>query len=210
MHAHHTPTGGVVVIIPLGDFGRREQKSFVRVSHSGEQAEFLAKLDRLGAPPGAQLVKNTAGMGLDGVLAHKKLLGNFTVAHALSDQFKDFEFTGGDAELLPFLLVRDEWRSGRDRDFPHDDIILPSRQFKAKPDAQQGKDCGDETAIDFDGMFDYQESVLGPLQQGDQDPADYPEDQNVALHRGYEERIHAKVIPVWTSTARAASRSITQ
>src|SRR5690242_21034429 len=54
-------------------------------------AEFFRQLNRLGAPPGAQFVKNAAGMGLDGVFADEKLGGDFAVAQALRDEFQDLD-----------------------------------------------------------------------------------------------------------------------
>ena len=47
MQPHHTSSGRVSVVILSGDFGGRVEKSFVRVSNSREQAEFLAELHRL-------------------------------------------------------------------------------------------------------------------------------------------------------------------
>ena len=162
----------MAVIILLGDFAMQGQKSFVRGSNSGEKAKFLAELDSLRAPAGAQFVKNAAGMGFDRVFADEEFLGNFAVAHALGDQFKDFQFAGSDGQFLTFFLVGNERHSGRDRDFLDNDGLLFSCQLEAQPDAQNGEDRGDQSAVNLDGVFDYQVPIFRPLQHGDQDSAD--------------------------------------
>ena len=124
MRTHHTAREEVGVIILLGDFVLRGENSFVRGSNSGKKAEFLAKLDGLGAPPGAQFVKNTAGVGLHRVLAHKKLFGYLAVAQALGYQFEDLELAGRDGQFLSLLIVLDERPSDQDRNFLHDNSLL--------------------------------------------------------------------------------------
>jgi len=134
-----------------------------RVHASREQTEFLAELHSLRPSLGSQFVENTAGVGFDCVLAHIKLSGDLAVAHALSDQFKDLKLAASDAELLSFALDRNEWLCGRHRDFLDDDSLLCPSQPDAQPDAQNGKGRRSQSAVDFDGMLDYQEPILSPL-----------------------------------------------
>ena len=65
-------------------------------------------------------------MGLDGVLAHKELLGDLAVTHALGYQFKDLKLAARDVEVVSFLLVRDEGFTDKDRDFLYNDPLLRS------------------------------------------------------------------------------------
>src|SRR5580698_11469478 len=121
-------------------------------------------------------------MGLNRVLAHKELLRDLAVAQPLGYQFKDLKLSAGDMEVLSFSLVRDERLPGRDTDLPYHKRLLPSGQLEAKPDAQGGKGRGDQSAVDFDRMFDYQELILRPLERGDQDSTNQPVHQDMAPH----------------------------
>jgi hypothetical protein len=157
-----------------------------RVKHtskSGEQAEFLAELHRLRSSSRPEFVENAAGMCLHRTLAHKKLLGDFAVTQALGDQFKDLKLTASDMEVLTFSFVKDERPLGRDADLPHNNCLAFCCQLKAKPDAKNGKGRGDQSAVDFDGMLDNQELILAPPEQSNQDPADQPVHEDVALHK---------------------------
>src|SRR5580698_10161594 len=112
-------------------------------------------------------------MGLDRVLTHIKLLSDLAVAHALGYQFEDLKLAAGDAEVLPFFLVRDEGLfASRDRHFLHNDPLFRPCQLEAEPDTKNGKDRRGQSTVDFDRMFDYQEPILSPLQHGNQDPTD--------------------------------------
>jgi len=162
----------VSVVILSGDFGCGREKSFVRVSSSRKQAEFLAELHRLRPSLSSQFVENTAGVGLDRVLAHRKPPGDLAVAHTLGYQFKDLKLAAGDAEVLSFSLVRDERFPGRDKDFLHNDPLLRPCQLEAEPDTKNGKGRRRQSTVDFDRMLDYQEPILCPLQHGNQDPTD--------------------------------------
>ena len=68
----------------------------------------------------------------------------------------------------------------------HHDFWAFSCQPLTKPDSESGEDGRDEADVDFDGMLDDEKFVLGPLQYGDQDSADYAVDQYVPLHRFLE------------------------
>ena len=98
-------------------------------------------------------------MGLDRVLAHIELPGNLAVAHALGYQLKDLKLAARDAEVLSFSLVRDERFPGWDGDFLYNDPLPRSRQLEAKPDTKNGKGRRDQSTVDFQRMFDYQESI---------------------------------------------------
>src|SRR5436190_21513440 len=61
---------------------------------------------------------------------------------------------------------------GRRRDFLEDHRRFLSGECLPEPDAQSRKQRRDQRAVDFDGMLDYQEPVLRPLQHGNQEPTD--------------------------------------
>ena len=106
------------------------------------------------------------------VFSHIKLLGDLAVAHALGNPFKDLKLAARDAELLLFLFVRDEGFPGRDRNLLHNDRVLRSCQLEAEPDPNSGKDRRGQSSVDFDRMFDYQEAILSPLEDSNQDSTD--------------------------------------
>ena len=62
-------------------------------------------------------------MGLNRVLAHKKLLGDLAVAQAFCYQFKDLKLTASDMKVLTFSFVRGERLAGRDRDLLHNNCL---------------------------------------------------------------------------------------
>src|SRR5208337_2032241 len=119
-------------------------------------------------------------MSLHRVLAHKKLLGDFAVAQALGYEFKDLKLTASDMEVLSFSFVRDERSPGRD--LLHNNCLPFSCWLEAKPDAKTGEGRRDQSAVDFDRMFDYQKPILGPPEQCNQDSTDQPIHEHVALH----------------------------
>jgi hypothetical protein len=179
-------------IIRLGEW----REPCLCTSKSGEKAEFLAELHRLRSSSRPEFVENTAGMGLHRALAHKKLLGDFAVAQALGDQFKDLKLAAGDMEILSFSLVQDERSPGRDRDLLHNNCLAFCCQLEAKPDAQNGKGRGGQSAVDFDGMFDDQEPILCPPEQGNQDSTDQPVHEDVALHKLQEDFVTEIIAPM--------------
>jgi hypothetical protein len=152
-------------------------------SQSGEEAEFFAELHRLRPPSGPKFVENTAGVGLHRILAHKKLFGDLPVAETLGYQRKNLQFTASDVKVFSFLLVGDEPVSADDRHFLYNNCLPFACYFETKPDAEDGKGCRDQPAVDFDRVFDYEKPVLRPFEDGNQDPADQPVQQHVALHR---------------------------
>src|SRR5882757_11102664 len=99
-------------------------------------------------------------MRLDRVLAHKKLSGDLPVTHALGDQFKDLKLAPRDAQVLSFLVVRRERFPSPDRDFLHNDPLLPSSQLAAKPDTNNRKRRRDQSAINLYRMLDDQKAIL--------------------------------------------------
>ena len=141
----------------------------------------FAKLDSLGAAAGAQLVEGPAAVRFYGVLAYEEPLGNLTVAKALGDEGEDFELAGSDAERVELGLVEGEgswrgWNLGGDEDFAEDDCFAGLGELDAEPDAEAGKDDGDESGVDLEGVLDDEELVLGPAEDGDEDAADETED----------------------------------
>jgi hypothetical protein len=90
----------------------------------------------------------------------------------LGYQFKDLDLAARDAEILSFSLVRDERFPGRDKDFLHSDPLPRSSQPNAEPDTKNGKGRRSQPTVDFDRMLNYQETILSPLQQRNQDATD--------------------------------------
>ena len=54
-------------------------------SISRNQSKRFSQLHGLGSAPGAQLVEQAAGMGLDGVFAHKEFFGDLAIAQAVGN-----------------------------------------------------------------------------------------------------------------------------
>jgi hypothetical protein len=132
------------------------------------EAGGLGDLDGLGAALGAEFVEEAAGMGLHGVFTDEEAGGDFAIAEAVGDEAEDFQFAGGDAELGEAGLVGSEGIASLRRDFAEDGRRLFSGEGQAEPDAEGGEECGDEGAIDFDGMLDDEEVVLGDFQDEDE------------------------------------------
>ena len=74
------------------------------------------------------------------------------------------------------------WRVQGDQDFAEDDFLAGFGELDAEPDAEDDEDDGDDGSIDFEGVLDDEELVLGPAEDGDEDAADEAEDKDVALH----------------------------
>ena len=71
---------------------------------SGQQPEFLAELHRLRPSSSPEFVENTAGMGLNRVLAHKKLLGDLAVDQSTRYQLNDLKLAASDMEILSLFF----------------------------------------------------------------------------------------------------------
>src|ERR1700727_506608 len=67
----------------------------------GQEAQFLAALDRLGPPGRPELVEGARAVGLDRVFGNEKLRGDFAIAEAAGDQCENFELACRDAEAQP-------------------------------------------------------------------------------------------------------------
>jgi hypothetical protein len=61
-------------------------------------------------------------------------------------------------------------------DFSHHDLLPSARDTQAKPDAEGGKEDGDEGAVELDRVLDDDEAVFGVLEGGDEETADKTED----------------------------------
>ena len=70
------------------------------MTRSGQEAQFFAALDGLGAAGGAELVEGAGAVGLDGVFGDEELRGDLAIAEAAGDQGEDLELAGRDAEGL--------------------------------------------------------------------------------------------------------------
>ena len=146
----------------------------------GNEAGGLGDLDGLGATPGAELVEETAGMGFYGVFADEEAGGNLAIAEAGGDEAEDFQFARGDAELGEAGFVGDEGIGSVRWDFAEDGRRLFSGEGQAEPDAERGEYGCDEGAIDFDGMLDDEEAVLGDFQDEDKYTAAEAVEEDVA------------------------------
>jgi hypothetical protein len=183
-------TTGPDVVILSDDFAGMERKSCFRVTRSGQEAQFFAALNGLGAAGGAELVEDAGTVRLDGVLRNEKLRGDLAIAEAAGDQVEDFKLACGDAEGL--LAVRIGGKRFKDAGFRGDghfpdhhgfaDDFAIARDAEAEPDAESGEEDGDEGAVELDGVLDDDEAVLGVLESGDEEPANETEDEDVALH----------------------------
>src|SRR5882762_1497559 len=167
-----------VVVTLLGDFAWEREKSPFRVGRlragkrSRDQPGVLADLHGLRPPLGAELIKQPARMGLHRVFADEQPPGNLSIAQPAGYEPENLQLARGDAELAHAHLVGGERTRGRRRDFLEDHRRLLSGECLPEPDAQSRKQHRDQRAVDFDGMLDYQEPVLRPLQHGNQEPTD--------------------------------------
>ncbi len=169
---------------------------------SRQKAEFFAALDGLSAAGGTDLVEDAGAVGLDGVFGDEELGGDFAIAEAAGDEGEDFEFARGDAEGFLGGGVGSErlggGRFGGDVDFFDDDGFADgfatAGDAESEPDAEGGEECGDERAIEFDGVLDDDEAVLGVLEGGDEEAADETEDEDVALHVEWDGEIIAEMM----------------
>src|SRR4051812_47981766 len=107
-------------------------------------------------------------MGFDRVFRNEELTSDLAVAEPASDQSKDFELAGGDAEaLLPGHVWGERsnrlghWNGCGDDDFFDNDGLPPGRDAETQPDAEGGKEDCDQRAIQLDRVFDDDETVLG-------------------------------------------------
>ena len=152
-------------------------------SGSGDEAEFFAQLDGLGAALSAQFVKDATGVSLYGVFAHEELFRDLPVAETLGDEFQYFQFARRDAEGFAFAVVGAKGFAGRNGDFLCDNALLLPGQLQAKPDAESGKCRCNQASIDFDGVLGDEEAVLRPFQRGDEDASDQTVEDDMAFHR---------------------------
>src|SRR5262249_4281042 len=110
------------VVIRSGDFNAGGRKACFwvivgmpgspRIARQGAelryQPGFFPQWNCLCPPPGAELIKKTAGMRLDCILAEKELIRDFTVVEPACDQAKNLQFAGSDAELGQTFFVGDK------------------------------------------------------------------------------------------------------
>ena len=125
------------------------------------QSQLFSQLHCLGSAPGAQLVEQAAGMGLDGVFADKEFFGDLAIAQAVGNQLEDLQLARINAELGQSLLVQS--KELRRRHFSDDDRFLVLSEFKSEPDTQHCEKQRDQSPVDFDGMLDDQEAILDQL-----------------------------------------------
>ena len=136
-----------------------------------DQPHFLSELYGLSAASRAELVEQTTRMGLDGVFTHEEFVRDLAVAHALCDQFQDFEFATRDAEIFQALFVQAERQGSGYEHFLDDQDLLLFGDFETEPDTECGEDEGDESTIDLDRVFDDEKLKLDQPEQDDHDPA---------------------------------------
>jgi len=112
-------------------------------------------------------------VGFNGVLADEEAVGDFAVAEALSDEAENFELARGDTERVELGLVEGEGgrHIGGD-EVAEDNFLAGFGELDTEPDAEDDEDDGDDGAIDFEGVLDGEELVLGPAEDGDEDAPD--------------------------------------
>ena len=135
------------------------------------QSDLLSDLHRLSASLGAELVKETTRVGLDRVFADEEFLGDLPVAHSLSDQLQNLQFTFGDAKSFQPLLIQSKWLRRRQGNYLNDQHLFLSGQLETEPDSHSGEEQGNESAIDLERVLYDQKSKLNQLEQGDQNSA---------------------------------------
>lgn len=140
----------------------------------------LADLHGLGTAFCAELIKEPAGMGLHGIFADEEVSGDLTIAKAGGDEAKNLQFTGGNAELTDTSLVDDEGIRRLRGDFLDDGGGLFPGEGEAEPDAECGKEGGDQGNVDLDGMLEDEEAVLSELQDNDEQAANHAVEEDVA------------------------------
>ena len=83
------------------------------------QSQLFSQLHGLGSAPGAQLVEQAAGMGLDGVFADKEFFGDLAIAQAVGNQLEDLQLAARNPEFAQSRLVQSkELRRSRLVDAP--------------------------------------------------------------------------------------------
>ena len=157
---------------------------------SRQEAQFFAALDGLGATGGSKLVEGAGTVCLDGVFGNEELGGDLTIAEAAGDQGEDLELACGDAESLLLDRIGSEGFErasfhGDEHFFDYNcfaDGFTPACDAEADPDAEGGKENGNEGAVDLDRVLDDDEAVLGVLEDGNEEATGDTEDEDVALH----------------------------
>src|SRR5438552_18676992 len=116
-------------------------------SSSRNQSQLFSQLHCLGSAPGAQLVEQAAGMGLDGVFADEESFGDLAIAQAVGNQLEDLQLASGNAELGQSLLVQS--KELRRRDLPNDNRFLVLSESKSEPDTQHCEKQREQPAVDL-------------------------------------------------------------
>src|SRR5947208_16994985 len=103
-------------------------------SSSRNQSQLFSQLHCLGSAPGAQLVEQSAGMGLDGVFADEEFFGDLPIAQAVGNQLEDLQLAARNPKLGQSLLIQSE--ELRRRHFSDDDRLFVPGELKSKPDTE--------------------------------------------------------------------------
>src|ERR1051326_2758603 len=101
---------------------------------SRDEPHLFSQLHSLGSAPGAQLIEQAAGVGLDRVFADKELCCDLAIAQTTGNQLEDLQLARRNAKLRLSLLVQSEDLQGRD--LPDNDRFLVLREFESDPDTQ--------------------------------------------------------------------------
>jgi hypothetical protein len=163
-----------------------------------KQPYFFCDLNSLRTSFGAELVEQTARVGLNGVFADEEFFSDLAVGHALGNEFEDFQFALRDAEVLQSLFIYREGHGGRHGDFLNDQDFLFLRQLQAEPDADSCEECGDQAAVDLKRVFDDHEAKLDQPERHNQNSTAQAVDQDVdkrlLLHGSWDSttKFHAK------------------
>jgi hypothetical protein len=79
-------------------------------------------------------------------------------------------------------VITRECDRGRYHDLAHHPVVGVPREPEAEPDAQTGKQRGDETAVDLYRMLHHEPAVLDQLESGDEDAAEESIEKHVFAH----------------------------
>src|SRR5271166_6878713 len=110
-------------------------------------------------------------MSLHRVFADEEPVGNLPITQPGGNEPENLQLARSDAELAYARLIDNERTRGQRRYFPDDrfcddcllddDRRLLSGEGLSEPDAESGKQDGDQRAVNLHRMLDDQEAVLG-------------------------------------------------
>jgi hypothetical protein len=145
---------------------------------SGDQKQFLAFLNGLGAPPDIEFRKEVGAVGFDGVDGDEQLVGDLLVAETSGHELEDLEFPFADAELFEAQRIGLEIgdRNGNLNGF------FP-RELEPCPGANSGENEGEDAGVEFHGKVADKITVLQELEDKDQGCQGEAVEENCFSHK---------------------------